>query len=282
MKLKQILITCLILLPYKLIVAQDYLPNGTFGTSSFITELQNNYSDENTPFDTTRVNLNATLSLNFYIIKNASGNTDFSSGNLTGYVEELNTYFKPIGIQYQIASVQKVDEYSYAEVNKHDLPSELLTKYQTKDQINIYLVDSLTVDSIPYYGFTYFPNEPDSLFVFMSKAYIGKNNLATQLGHFLGLLSTGDQVTPMETINGSNCHIAGDLICDTDADPGMYGLVDENCLYRGNVIGPNGKFFVPSVANIMSDAPEQCRCIFSMQQYRRMYYYYLKYRQNLR
>lgn len=281
MKLQLTIIILLVLFLGKITYAQEYLPNGTFGTSSFITELRNNYTDENTPFDTTRVNLDATLSLNFYIIKNSQGETNHSSGSLNSHVTGVNRFFKPIGLQYKVNKIVEVDEYSYLEVDKSNVSTELLTKYQTENQINVYLVDSVMVDSIPYYGFTYFPDESDSLYIFLSKSFMTDKNLSTQLGHFMGLLASGEQGTAMETINGSNCDDAGDLICDTHADPGIFGLVDEDCLYQGSVMGPNGKYFVPSVANMMSDAPEECRCIFSMQQYRRMYYYFKKYRQNL-
>lgn len=277
----KLLLSSILVLTSLLSYGQEYLPNGTFGTASFINLLQSNYSEEEKPFDTSKVNLNAALSLNFYITKDSSGNTNFSSNFLDSYIDEVNSFFKPVGISYMLNKIQDVDEYSYAIVDKADVPQELLTKYQSKSQINVYLVDSVMIDSNRHYAFTYFPDKPDSLFIFMAKGSMNGKNLTTQLGHFMGLLPTGEQGTATEYTDGSNCNTGGDMICDTDADPGLYGSVDDQCLYRGTVLAPNDKYFTPSVANLMSDAPEDCRCIFTMQQYRRIYYYYKNYRLNL-
>lgn len=84
--------------------------------------------------------------------------------------------------------------------------------------------------------------------------------LAHELGHVFGLPHTdglyGSGIP--ELVDGSNCAIAGDLICDTPADPGLYlpNMVEPGtCAYIGTVTDANGDSYAPLPLNIMSAAP---------------------------
>lgn len=84
--------------------------------------------------------------------------------------------------------------------------------------------------------------------------------LAHELGHVLGLPHTdGLYGSPIpELADGSNCAIAGDMICDTPADPGLYqpGLVDPvTCTYIGTLTDANGDSYAPMINNIMAAGP---------------------------
>lgn len=85
---------------------------------------------------------------------------------------------------------------------------------------------------------------------------------AHELGHVLGLMHTHDTVFGAELVDGSNCAMAGDLICDTPADPNLY-LPDmmnyASCTYIGTALDANGDAYQPSTTNIMSYAP----CVLS-------------------
>lgn len=67
-------------------------------------------------------------------------------------------------------------------------------------------------------------------------------------GNPVGLLAP-DNHTPNEFVNGSNCQIAGDGICDTPAD---YMFPSGNCTYSGNAMDPNGELLQPDKENIMN------------------------------
>lgn len=82
------------------------------------------------------------------------------------------------------------------------------------------------------------------------------STLVHELGHILGLGHT-DGGAP-ELVDGSNCATAGDHICDTPADPGLYlpGVVDlATCTYVGAMTDANGDTYQPIVNNIMSASP---------------------------
>lgn len=105
--------------------------------------------------------------------------------------------------------------------------------------------------------------------------------LAHELGHFFSLIHTHAQnaynpiPTTDELVNGSNCAIAGDFICDTPADPGLYSFRMAPwpvCQYIDTVTADiNGDVYQPIVNNFMS-ALSLCSNSFTAEQYDRMAY----------
>jgi hypothetical protein len=259
------------------------LPDGTKATTKYLNELLNNLSRENVlKFDQSSVDLSVTLSIAVYIVRDSNGNRNVDQGRIPQLLDTVNNYFKPVGIKFILRYVANVDDYHYSYFSMYRRPEELLTKHSTDKTINLYLVDSIQKDSVSYYGYTYFPVDTSDNYIFLRKNYFTGNYLACMLGHFFGLLSTHEKNAGVEMVNESNCATTGDLICDTYADPDINGLVNGKCLYTGRAKDTNGDFYVPSVANIMSNSRPGCRCIFTVQQYKRMYFYYKKFRQYLR
>jgi hypothetical protein len=116
------------------------------------------------------------------------------------------------------------------------------------------------------------------------------NVLAHEFGHALNLLHTHHRILAAsctrittELVNGSNCSTAGDLICDTPADPGGYKVCwpqtieTPHCIYKTDIaitdfslVDENGEPYAPDISNYMSYAPNQCRNSFSPQQVMKM------------
>lgn len=76
-------------------------------------------------------------------------------------------------------------------------------------------------------------------------------------------------------MNGSNCALAGDFICDTPADPNLAGKVSYNtltkkCSYTGTAKDANGESFKPMVENIMSYSRPQCTDSLTPEQFHRI------------
>jgi hypothetical protein len=258
------------------------LPDGTRATATFIQEINKNLAAESaSDFDKSNINLWANLSLSIHVVKNKMGLPGIGVSTIQTSVTDANNYFKTIGIQFVIDKIDYIEDYNYSSVSKSKNMIELLTKHAENNKINLFLVDSIQINLFAYYGFTYFPNQTDSNFIFLCKNEVNGVSLSTQLGHFFGLLSTHETAGGRELVNESNCKTSGDFLCDTYADPDIFSLVDSACKYSGILRDPAGLFYVPSVANIMSNSPFQCKCIFTPFQYRRMYFYYKKFRQYL-
>jgi len=259
-------------------------PDGTFPSAEYYQLIKKNFAEETAmEFDTSKVSVSAVVSIYVHLINDINGeNGGITQSNFLETLEEVNYYFKPVGIKFQLGDFEIVKEYPHGSIINENGDIELLTKFARERCINLFLVDSIYLNESNVYGLTYFPTDSVTNNIFLRKDYTAYKPLLTQLGHFFGLLSTYDNGSAQELVNGSNCKLAGDFICDTYADAGTLGLVNNDCEYTGSATDPNGKYFVPSVANFMTNGPFRCRCIFSLDQYRRMHFYYKNYRSYLR
>lgn len=263
-------------------LASAQLPDGVMATQSYMNKIVMNYSDENSfPFDLNAVNTHVKIPIKVHIVMNINRLAGVNQINISNSVKLANSYFENVGIQFFIDSIDYINDYNYSFITCNHLKKELLTKYAIDSRINLFLVDSIKMGSFYSYGFTYFPDEADSNFIYLDKNYAGGMSLTTLLGHFMGLLSTHETGGGKELADEENCASSGDFICDTYADPDLFNQVVDSCKYIGVTRDDIGKYYVPSVANIMSNSPDNCKCILTPLQYRRIYYYYYKYRQYL-
>jgi len=123
-------------------------------------------------------------------------------------------------------------------------------------------------------GYAYYPGGPDVILM-KNRCAINGSTLPHEIGHFFSLIHTHGSSNIFltdELVNGSNCDTAGDLICDTPADPQLGSdNVNTSCVYTGTFIDGNGDSFVPDPNNIMSYSRKECRTQFSTQQFARIY-----------
>jgi hypothetical protein len=263
-------------------LASAQLPDRVTATQSFLDTIRINYADENSfSFDLNSPDPAVNIPIRINIIMNKDGSAGVDQKDIEYSLDLANGYFKNAGIQFFIDTVEYIDDYNYSFITYNNLKKELLTKYAVNDRINLFLADSIKLGSDYSYGFTYFPDVIDSNFIYLNKSYARGNYLTTMLGHYMGLLSTHETAGGRELASEKNCPSSGDFICDTYADPDLFNEVIDSCKYIGTMRDDNGKYFVPSVANLMSNSPDHCKCILTPLQYRRIYYYYHKYRQYL-
>lgn len=171
--------------------------------------------------------------------------------------EEVENHLYGTNINIQIDNnIYKIEDERFYNFSK-DMEKELLEMSYDSSVINIYVFPSVeTTKSV--LGYTYI-NGPNAIFMSYS-GFINKSSLSHEIGHKLGLLHT--HAYGNELVNGDNCDNAGDGICDTPADPGLTGLVNQ-CEYKGYVIDANGDAYVPDITNIMSYSPSNCRINFT-------------------
>jgi hypothetical protein len=184
-------------------------------------------------------------------------------------IERANQEFTDLGLHFYICGSPR---YLDGQPNYTFNEAEGLNYGQhVSNTINIYLVDGIKAPGGGLLcGLSKFPfqADPDERYIMLDKeCAITEVTLVHELGHFYGLLHTHEDRFGRELVNGNNCHFAGDLICDTPADP---NLVLPNSLYNCNYIGRrvdiNGDLYRPSVQNFMSYAPPYCQQQFSRNQ----------------
>jgi hypothetical protein len=262
--------------------AESQLPDGVIATQSFLDTIRLNLKLENSySFDIKSVQSFARIPIRAHIIMNIDGTAGLTPQKIINNVSLANSYFRNAGLEFFIDSIDYVADYNYSYITYNKLRKELLIKHNVKSRINLFLADSVKIGPSFTYGFTYFPDVPDSNTIYIDKRYFTGNSLATMLGHFMGLLSTHETAGGRELSSERNCSESGDYICDTYADPDLFSQVLDSCKYIGSQRDDNSNYYIPSVANLMSNSPDKCRCIFTTQQYRRIQFYYKKYRYNL-
>jgi hypothetical protein len=85
-----------------------------------------------------------------------------------------------------------------------------------------------------------------------------------ELGHYFDLFHTHETSFGAELVDGTNCGVAGDLLCDTPADPRLRSSapgqnVTSDCIYYGAETDANGDSYTPDTHQLMSYAPKTCR-----------------------
>ncbi|GMU83776.1 MAG: hypothetical protein AMXMBFR47_36460 [Planctomycetota bacterium] len=143
------------------------------------------------------------------------------------------------------------------------------------DTVNIYFVDSLQTEGGTWCGYSSFTWSPVQGIVMANDCTGTPADPSTfphELGHYFDLLHTHETAMGAECVDGSNCSTAGDLLCDTPADP-LLGANNVNaiCEYTGSETDPCANaFYQPDSRNLMSYSRHTCRQIFSPQQNLRM------------
>ncbi|WP_460636495.1 zinc-dependent metalloprotease [Larkinella harenae] len=158
---------------------------------------------------------------------------DFPQVELDTTLAYLNRAFQPANIRFQWAGATNyVRNDSLARIPQEKLET-VFNAYKVDDAVNLFFFPQ-----VHYGGFSYLPDIgsdlPASNVVFISGENLGERlnsyMLPHEFGHYFGLAHTFDQINGQELVARGpegNCAVAGDLICDTPADP--YGTENPSC-----------------------------------------------------
>lgn len=230
-----------------------------------------------------------TLSLRVHVIDDLDARPqDFDSLGFEGMVRRTNEWFAPICLGFEACEYLREDNFRYASFEQED-GEEAADLFGDPNRIDIYLT---VRDSNLRCGLaTPTGVEADSAaFVMVVGDCIDSTSkaLAHELGHYFGLLNTNEAAeTTEELVAGDNCETAGDLICDTPADPfdeeSSVGYVDpeDPCRFTFRGRDANGQFYVPHTGNVMSRYEDICACGFTHEQLSVMAANYLEFRRGL-
>jgi hypothetical protein len=143
-----------------------------------------------------------------------------------------------------------------------------ITEGFVDNTVNVYCVPALQPGVA---GFACFP--PSTCFSVTNDAIqVDLGTFSHEMGHYFNLLHTFDNDLGDECVDESNCGIAGDLICDTPADPtaltgGNPQYDPGTCLYTGVLLDAcgSGNPYAPLMNNILSYY-SGCRTAFTAEQ----------------
>jgi len=204
-----------------------------------------------------------------HIARTSNGTGGISEAVIEDAFSIANDYYSHANIEfYFCGDFNYIDDdfvYDWLKVNDSEL-----VDIDVENIINIYFVNSVTSTSGDLIcGYAKFPSAGIDHIVMENGCTSNGSTLSHELGHYFGVWHTHETFVGDELVDGSNCLNAGDLLCDTPADPKLGSSnVNSNCCYSDpNTTDANGDFYTPDVGNIMSYSRKECRDHFSNDQY---------------
>lgn len=183
----------------------------------------------------------------------------------------VNVRFAPINVSFlECNPVNYINSTTYYNLSGDAEGDAMSVAFNVPNVLNIYFVN----DPDGACGWARFPFLlPSDYIVIANSCANNTSTLVHEIGHYFDLYHTHETAFGVECVDGSNCWVAGDLLCDTPADPNISGDVTAfpACVYTGGSTDPcNNDPYAPSTINIMSYSQKECRTLFTAQQNARM------------
>ncbi len=201
-----------------------------------------------------------TIYVAVHVVRSSAGTSGISSNDIATSIQQLNTAYTDVMIQFVHNQTDYIDNDTYVELTESEYFT-LKTINNVSNKINVYFVPSAT-------GFTGISNYVTNSCAVTNAAAINGSTLAHEVGHEFYLYHThGTGI--QELVNQTNCLTAGDYLCDTPAEPynngnGIKDYVFTNtCGYFGTFRDANNQLYTPDTHNFMGYSVPSCRTHFS-------------------
>ena len=211
----------------------------------------------------------------FHVIGASNGALAIDTFHIFNELVVVNSFFQDANIQFiHCGNVNFIYDNDYILFIKNE-DEVLCDIHDNPEVINIYFAHSVErADGESLCGYAYNYNLKPRVIMDNGCSTNG-STLAHELGHSFSLLHTHSTSLGVEFVDGSNCGIAGDLLCDTPADPRLSSSnVNTSCSYTGNDLDPNNQAYAPDTKNVMSYSRKSCREYFSQEQLLQMTMYH--------
>lgn len=233
------------------------------------------------------------LAIKAHVFRNNDGSEGISNEDLAIGLSYLNAFYYDAGLEFYYCGspdyINNTDLYNYNEDSPdNDSETDIRSAINMSNEaINILFVKNITLSGgFGACGYAYFPHSDNYYnFIMMNEgctAAAPNGTYVHEVGHYFNLYHThqGTNQGPMSTYaenvartgGQANCTTAGDLLCDTHADP-QYNPAEFNyytCTYTGTGQDQYGQYYTPPIDNVMSYYPDHCGGIFTPQQYIRI------------
>ena len=196
------------------------------------------------------------LNIYFHIVRDDNGNGGINLNQIPLIMDDLSSQYNNLGIFFINSGTGFIDQTSYLNIGGSTEAENLGQVNNQSTAINYYIVDALWSTGSGFVTGT--ANSIPSNKLVIRNDRVLTSTSAHEIGHCLDLYHTHETFFGTEAINGSNCGNAGDLVCDTPADPRLgSNNVNGSCQYTG------GGGFNPLTDNIMSYSLNFCRDEFT-------------------
>jgi len=205
-----------------------------------------------------------------HIVRYSDGSGGLSEDRVATAIETLNDHVASTGLVFfQDGDTIYLDSDEYADCTSTE--SYSLRAIDSVDgSVNVWFVPNF----INLCGKSSFPGASTQGIVMDNDCTANPSvpNFSTfthEVGHYFNLYHTHTTTFGVECVDGSNCDSAGDLFCDTPADPNISGWVTSVCVYTGTFTDAcgSGDPYNPSTENLMSYSNKWCRDTFTPEQH---------------
>lgn len=215
------------------------------------------------------------IPVQMHIIRHNDGTGGFDPAEMPLVITSANVLFSQVNVEiYEYKSVDFINSDFFFYDCTNDAQWDSLKRSSVEPEaINIYWVPDES--GFPYCGISAFPGS-GTQGIIMNNLCGGlaqpfNSTIVHEIGHYFDLYHTHETAFGSECPNGSNCSVAGDLLCDTPADPDLYQHVSPapDCIYDNYAAPPGGcdaTPYNPQVNNMMSYSYKACLDLFTPQQ----------------
>ena len=217
-----------------------------------------------------------------HIVANDNGtNAACADSSILRQLENMQEFYAPHQICFQLLGIQVINDTDLNDHNTNEVAD--LWPYLVGDAMNIFVHRELFDDTEDLNGSAYnIPNTYLSLSRNAVTSIGNRSTLAHEMGHCLGLYHTFEVAFDEEEVPRSgdckNCIDAGDLLCDTEADPHSEeydtgDFINLNCNFTGLIERECDDISYPydmDPHNIMAYGRRECRDLFTSGQGARM------------
>jgi len=207
-----------------------------------------------------------------HVVRRSDGSGGLSESRLSAAVNDMNVQFSVGGmVFFRSGPTRYIDSNAfYFDIDTIEEINALRQTDVISGAVNMYFTENLEIDGQGLCGISSFTGGGVQGIV-MSNSCTGlSDNHSTvphEVGHYFDLFHTHETAFGAECVNGSNCATAGDLVCDTPADPELTGKVDGDCDYTGSDHDScENAAYSPQTWNLMSYSRKECRNAFTAEQ----------------
>lgn len=202
----------------------------------------------------------------FHVVRATNGTGGIPQSQIDLAMTQLNAAYVPIGVQFcQVGPTTFIDDSTLQTIDTNASLTTLRSINVQPGLINVYVSGSTQFCGVSAFTFS------SQQGIFMNSACFGiASNPSTfphEVGHYFDLYHTHETAFGTECTDGSNCSVAGDLMCDTAADPNVNGQVNSSCQWTSSAAPACGiPAYSPPLINFMSYSAKLCRTQFTAQQ----------------
>ena len=201
----------------------------------------------------------------FHIVRATDRTGGVDPALIPAELDNINVALSPPGLRFeQEGPIRFIDNDRFFDAPSLDDLDVMRTRHNVPGAVNLFYIP----DVVFFCGFASFSGDPIQGIV-INGGCINTSTTPHEVGHYFDLYHTHETFFGLECPDGGNCATAGDLICDTPADPDLRGDVGRGCTYIGTHTRCR-QFFQPDMRNLMSYSDTECRDNLTPQQYFRV------------